>query len=495
MRRRFVASWLASLWLAASAVPAQAEWNRIETPEFALQADMEPDALRAIGAQLVDHDRLLRQVLKVSGPGRGRRIEMVIYGEHAELVAASGMPAFAGGFFSANPIENFALLPARASEADYDAVETARHEYTHYFMARHLGTWQPAWYIEGLASFFETARRGPDGLMRYGRPSEPMLAFREEFGGLPFADIGTMPDFRGDPRRIGRFYAQAWLVTSHYYMGGRQAGAIGAYLDAFAKGPTTAPGRISGGDAELDRDLDAWLAAGVPPEIEVAIPPADPAAIDVRPLSPGEIRLVDLRLEIYRLGSKINGFGDAVDAWSSLTSRTKEIVTAHPNDRSVGLFAAKMMLLADIGEITSDEIGAMLDPAATGPEDRILQARLMTRRADEGPPAEFHRTIAAARATLNDVLRANPDNVDALVAMFENIRQEEGASPAATAYLAKALAIDPANAEWRMTLLELYMRDQRKAEAIALLRTIVNLPHAGTESRMAADLLRKLTTG
>ena len=116
----------------------------------------------------------------------------------------------------------------------------------------------------------------------------------------------------------------------------------------------------------------------------------------------------------------------------------------------------------------------------------------MPRGADEGPPAQFQGRIAAARKILDGVLREDPDNVDALFATFENIREDEGASDAAITYLAKALAIDPHNGLWRMELLELYLRDGRKTDAIALLRPIVNLPHGGLEVQEAVATIRSL---
>ena len=68
-----------------------------------------------------------------------------------------------------------------------------------------------------------------------------------------------------------------------------------------------------------------------------------------------------------------------------------------------------------------------------------------SRGADEGPPGQFLSRIANARTILDDVLRQDPGNVDALYVTFENIREDEGASDAAIAYLARALAIDPNN--------------------------------------------------
>ena len=85
------------------------------------------------------------------------------------------------------------------------------------------------------------------------------------------------------------------------------------------------------------------------------------------------------------------------------------------------------------------------------------------------------------------VLKAEPDNVDALVAMFENVREAEGASSQAAQYLARALAIEPANSAWRMALLELYLRDNRKADVVALLQPIANMPHGGADTAMASD--------
>ena len=43
-----------------------------------------------------------------------------------------------------------------------------------------------------------------------------------------------------------------------------------------------------------------------------------------------------------------------------------------------------------------------------------------------------------------------------------------------------------------MELLELYLRDGRKTDAIALLRPIVNLPHGGLEVQEAVATIRSL---
>lgn len=475
---------------------AHAEWQRIETREFALQADMEPEALRALGVQLLDLDHLLREVFGVVGPGRGRRVEMIMYGDHAQLMTEAGMPGFAAGFFNANPVENFALMPVTArGYEDFDPSETLRHEYTHYFMLRHLGNSQPGWFMEGAASFFETAHRGADGTMRYGGAPPQIVSFLNEVGGMRFDDLERPSRSFSDPESMGRFYAKGWLITSHRYLGGKQSAGIAAYLDAKAKGGKADASLFAGGSAELDRNLDDWLAAGIPPEKAVAILPADASLIRVRPLTPGEIALVGMRLELYRQASRADSFTAGVKAQEELLAHIRKIIAEHPGDRVVGAFSAKMLLAIDNGHIGAAELEALLDPAGTTAEDRILRARVMTRSADEGSPAQFQGRIAAARRVLDGVLREDPDNVDALFATFENIREDEGASDAAITYLAKALAIDPNNGQWRMELLELYLRDGRKKDAVALLRPIANLPHGGPEVQEALATIRSLVGG
>ena len=118
-----------------------------------------------------------------------------------------------------------------------------------------------------------------------------------------------------------------------------------------------------------------------------------------------------------------------------------------------------------------------------------------SRGADEGPAEQFLSRIADARTMLDDVLRQDPGNVDALYVTFENIREDEGASDAAITYLAKALAIDPNNQKWMMELFNLYLRDGGTEDAVALLRPIANNPHGGAEAEEAMARIRSYGGG
>lgn len=496
MLRGFLTSLAAAAMLSTFATPAHAEWHRIETADFALQADMAPDDLRALGVQLLDLDLLLRQMFGITGAGRGRRVEMIMYGDHEQLMTEAGMPGFAAGFFEANPIENFILLPATPDpSAGFDPIETLRHEYTHYFMLRHVGNWMPGWYMEGAASFFETAHRGADGTMRYGAAQPQITGFLEDVGGMTFAELERPSRLLSDTERMGRFYAQGWLVTSHHFLGGSQAANIGAYLEAKAKGGKADASLFAGGAAQLDRDLDAWLAAGIPPEKIAALPPADASVIQARALTPGEVALVGMRLELYRQKSTVSNFTTGVKAQEDMLARIARVVAAHPGDPVVGAYSVKMLLAYDSGHSRADELDTMLGPADATADDRILRARVITRGADEGPPAQFLSRIAAARKILDEILRQDPGNIDALYATFENIREDEGASDAAIAYLAKALAIDPNNHQWTLELLDLYLRDGRTEDAVALLRPVANIPHGGPEVEEAMARIRSLGGG
>lgn len=480
-----------ALLFAFAATPARAEWHRIETAEFALQADMEPDALRKAAALLLDHDRMLRAVLGVTGKGRGRRLEIFIHGDHARLATEAGLDPDVSGFFHTNPIENIALMPASDSREDrhYSLEGTLRHEYTHYFVARYLGSQYPPWFVEGIASFFETAHPGAGPTMRYGAPPEQILYILQELGGMPFGELSTMQRFPPGSEQMARFYAQGWMITSHYFLGGSQAPGIKAYLAASAKGLKADPLAFAGGASQLDSDVRAWFDAGIPSEKEVAIVPADPSALPLRTLTPGEIGLFGLRLEMYRRFEMVRSSEEALAAGESLLDSARSLVRDNAGDPAVRNYVAKLLLMADRSPEATDEIAAFVPATADDPDSRVLRARLMTRQADAGPPARFDRTIASARAMLQAVLQADPDNVDALFGLFENHRVAEGASPKAIQYLSASLAIDPANDVWRATLLELYLRNGRLTDAVKLLQPIANMPHGGSAGEQASQLI------
>ena len=107
--------------------PAHAEWQRIETREFALQADMEPEAIRALGLQLLDLDRLLRELFGVTGPGRGRRVEMIMYGDQAQLMTEAGMPGFATGGNPAFPVAGLRVAAVIRSGPETGKPSCAAH--------------------------------------------------------------------------------------------------------------------------------------------------------------------------------------------------------------------------------------------------------------------------------------------------------------------------------------------------------------------------------
>lgn len=473
---------------------ARAEWHRIETVEFALQADMEPDALQATAALLLDHDRMLRAVLGVTGEGRGRRVEIFIHGDHARLVTEAGLDPDVSGFFHTTPIENFALMPASDSRENrhYSLEATLRHEYTHYFVRRHLGHQYPPWFTEGIASFFETAHRGAGPTMVYGSPPEQMLYALQETGGLTFDELSTMQRFPPGSEQMVRFNAQGWMITSHYYLGGSQAPGIEAYLAASAKGLKADPTTFAGGASQLDSDVRAWFDAGLPAEKEVAIVPADPAALTARALTPGELALFGLRLEMYRRFKAAGSTEEARATGELLLRSARALVKDNGDDPAVRNYVAKLLLMVDNGPEATEEIAAFVPATAEDIDGRILRARLMSRQAGAGPPARFDRTIAAARAALQSILRTDPDNVDALYGLFENHRIAEGASPKAIQYLSASLDVDPANDMWRDTLLELHLRSGRLSDAIELLQPIANMPHGGQAGKQASRLIAEI---
>ena len=92
-----------------------------------------------------------------------------------------------------------------------DMMETIRHEGFHQFMDKALPGGAPTWLDEGMAVYYENARR-VDGKLKTGEPHHDYVKLLEEKDLLPLAEFIHIPHekfYEG-----GHYsYAQAWLLV------------------------------------------------------------------------------------------------------------------------------------------------------------------------------------------------------------------------------------------------------------------------------------------
>ena len=150
------------------ASPAQAAWYRTEGKAFILYGQGSARQVAMAGAQLAAFDALLRQLTgaKVDTVRARVSIYIVTDARDFERLRGRGGPAF-DGFYTATPNIIAAFVDSSDKPHAARAQSVLFHEYAHHFLFAHQPGSYPAWYIEGLASYWETARFS-NGKARYG---------------------------------------------------------------------------------------------------------------------------------------------------------------------------------------------------------------------------------------------------------------------------------------------------------------------------------------
>ncbi|MEI9851002.1 MAG: tetratricopeptide repeat protein [Sphingomonas sp.] len=484
-----IAAFLALLCIGGE---ARAEWYRAETAHFTLQAELSEAEMRQLAREIEALDAVLVAMTRAPGEGHGRKLDILMLDRVSTLRRLAGLDAFTGAFFFNNSVDQAAVVAREDSgnRVTYDVRDALFHEYGHYFLRRHLGVLQPAWFHEGFASLFESARMAGAERMRVG--DIPKIALTLDPAALaPFATIAEVEDAMrlGEERQT--LYAQGWLVAHHYFFGGRRAGEIQRYLELVRAGkPIGRPEALfAGGYKGFDADIAGYAAATLPEPRELDVPPLAPGAVTVRPLRPGEVALVERRVDDAEIGGGwLERSGEFARAYQAADARLAE----WPDEPALALYAARMAFLSGNHVRAAELIGPLLARDPADPDLLALEGRVLVLAARAGGDRNFAATLAESRALLLRVLAKDPWHVDALAGMHENLTEARGANAEAIAYLKRAIEVQPDNVMLRQRAIEHMLRTGDYRGAIAILQPIANAPHGGAVRKHAAELIAEI---
>lgn len=339
------------LALLCVASEARAEWLRVETRNFVIEAELPEPELRHLGKQLEMLDALLRIQAKVTTPPGRRKTHILVLEDSEAGQRATGRPWFSGGVARWTPDGALAFVVKRApDDPDYSLPESVFHEYAHGFMQRFLGHIQPGWFIEGFACFFQTAQELPNGAMEVGRHPVGMDTLIDPARPVSFATVMSMGGGALPTTAEGQsMYVQGWVIAHHYLLGGPRAAEIGTYLDRVRKRQPVQPASIfAGGLDGFDAAMANWYAA-LPPPREIALPAIDPAQIAIRPMRPGEIALLELQFLNGPPDDPADGEEASIAAWKAFLVKVEALYEQYADEPVIGFFVANMISGKDMG--------------------------------------------------------------------------------------------------------------------------------------------------
>jgi hypothetical protein len=254
-------------WLAA-ATP-QAEWHRIDSPNFVVIGEVGARELSDVAGQFEGFHETLRRVL---GEGvTSTVVPTIVIVFPSDRAFAPFMPIVqgktleVGGRFLGAPDINYIAI---VGDGRPGRLRTLFHEYAHLVMSnmsRHV----PIWLSEGVAEYystFELIQEGREAVL--GGPIESHVALLTET--LHKARLLTVeevlnvdkysPLYNENDRR-SVFYAQVWALT-HLIVRGEpnRLQQLGVYFDRVSKGvPSTRAWQEAFGSLDMARELERYI--------------------------------------------------------------------------------------------------------------------------------------------------------------------------------------------------------------------------------------------
>lgn len=187
------------------------EWVKVVTEHFVVYSDeSSEDTVR----NAIYLERMLASYLRFGWESEGRpsgSVVVVIFDntDHYREFATYG---YAGHYITEILFEPMAITSQGFRR---DMFRTLNHELTYFIQDIAIGN-RPAWYTEGLATYFETARFDGEGRFVVGEVPRGRFNELKRYGLMPLSQLMSEETL---PTTLG-FYANAWLLV-HYLMSER----------------------------------------------------------------------------------------------------------------------------------------------------------------------------------------------------------------------------------------------------------------------------------
>ncbi|MBB6229190.1 tetratricopeptide (TPR) repeat protein [Polymorphobacter multimanifer] len=463
------------LLLFAFATPAQAEWLVAETEHFRIHGDVPEQLIRDRAALLEDYRGLLGALTNVGAAAASPapRLDVYLVGNIAKASPFGRTRPDIAGFYTAGPggVQAYAVTVE-------SGLSILLHEYAHHFMlASGSGTY-PAWYVEGFAEYFMTARFTPDQV-EFGAVDRNRASFLVGSEWLPMADLLAAPVSGGV-----LFYAQSWGLTHYMFRAPGQLPKLQAYLLAVAN----RTGSVEAFKTHVAEDLRAFQGRlrGYLMSRKITLtrfkrPPATPANVVVRKLPAAA---EDLLLPIANL--------ERLPSDSPLKNRAIEVITRaaarHPGDPMAERALALLALRFGDRKEAADRLDALLEQS---PAD----ATLLLWRAEATPQDTPDGRAEALRALVR-AYKANPEDWRTLraYALARGARTTRlGDSDLDVLQLAWQLA--PQVPEVAVDFAAALVHAGRPVAAARILAPVANSPHGGRLAILAKTLMTSAEAG
>ena len=475
----------ALMWPAA----ASAEWRKASSEHFIVYGDVPEAGLRAFTEELERFDHLLRVVTKVARPPSLRKLTVYVVenDERLRRLTGTGGTAIAGMY--SKPIEGArAIVPFKKTSSNswgLEGVEILRHEYAHHFMWQHAPAPYPAWYSEGFADYYSTARFTDPQTAIVGAAAKSRAMVIRHQGYVSWPQILT---YGTNEVNFGAMalYSQGWMLVHAMATNRELRTKINVYLDAIGqgRGPADAYKAGFGETSYLEDTMREYAKKTELGALQLKLRAAPAPLIAMSPLGAAENALLDLTIKL--------NYAREPKRIAAVASDVAQRAAAFGSDPYALELAARAATAA------KDHKGAVsaadrLLKAVPGSSAGLLLKGLALSAEAEGKKDPKSPLWREARSLIVKANAADPDNPHILFAYYRTFPAQGAAPPGyAVDALNRAFELYPQNDEVRLAVAGDFERRERFADALAVLKPLAHDPHRSEKEGELASMLKRL---
>ena len=485
---RLAAGLMAGMMMAAA--PASAAWHQASTKHFLVYSDDDPDKLRGFATKLERFDTAIRVLRGVPDApvSPSARVMVFVVPDVSAVEKLVGQRNVAG-YYVPRASQSVAFVPRASRSSDLSALTVLLHEYTHHFTyATWGGTALPAWLVEGLAEYHAAADFEDDGSIVLGGVAKGRVYGLLASNVLPMKQLLVTRTSGLTPEQTGVFYSRSWILT-HYLSAdeGRRA-RLGRYVTALNAGKPAAQAIAELGDPDtLDRDLNAYIQKRRITSFTVAAKAVPVPDVDVRPLSAGEAAVMPARIR------STNGVSPKTAP--AVAQQARRLAAPFPDDPGAQNVLAEAEY--DAGDYAAAQAAAARALAA---DPRSVHAMMYAGLARMGALAKAKdRSADRWKEARGWFVRANKAETEYAwpLQLFYQSFPAAGQAPTANAQagLIYAHRLAPFDAGLGMTSAYVLLKQDKPAEAAAVLKPVAYNPHGGPIAQAAGNLLTLIDSG
>ena len=476
-------------------VCAKDEWTQVRSKNFNLVGNASEKDIRRVADKLEQFRETFRQLFSGVNFTSPIQTNVVVfksknaYKPFLPLRADGKADTEIAGYFQSGEDVNYITISTEGDDAE--TFGTIFHEYVHFMVNTHFGESEvPPWFNEGLAEYYQTFVIEEDQKVKLGLPQNEHLMLLQQTKLIPLDTLFKIDNYslhqNGNHSR-SIFYAQAWALI-HYLMQGGKTEGLGKFLEAVMK---NTPAEKAFQDsfqmsyAQMEKELKKYVAQNTYKYQQISF--KNKLTFD------GEMKsspMSEADTNAY-LGDLLYHTNRADDAEPYLQKALALASDSSLANTAFGMVRMRQRKFA--------EAKVYLEKAVASDRQNHLAfynfAFLLSREGMNesgyvsGYPAD--KTIRM-RDLLKKVIASKPDftagyDLLAFIGLVNDENLDE-----AVGYLQQALKYQPGNERYRFRIAEIYIRQDKIAEALAIAERIAKNTGDPQLKPQAEDLSRQI---